>query len=433
MALGTATTKETRRLALVGSGMAISIGNNAVLGSSFAHSTPLEVTLAVAIAGVLMLVIALCFVEMSAMFPGGVGLRAFTRAAFGEQWSTALTLLYILMAIGMGAFEAHLCYSVFRAWLPGAFASVLVTAILSLIVWINLLGFEAPEKLQTICTLAVVGMLWLLALPGLTHAPAPTPVLASARLGSGLLLAVPTALFLFVGVEWACYSATKRSTFAVELPRGVRWAIVIVASAYLPLSVAFPRVLDPRVIPTLELPHLALAPTGTAVWYLAIAISVLALTTTFNVGLGGTARMLYALAREGVLPKTLARLSAGALVPRRAVLLVAGVVLALVPWFELSTVVQSMPIVLAINLCVVYLLALCSWLKLKHTKQARPSLRSSMPVWPVVAAMAVLAIVLCDALASHLSSGVALVMLGELVLIGSVTALRPVPEALVEQ
>ena len=46
---------------------------------------------------------------------------------------------------------------------------------------------------------------------------------------------------------------------------------------------------------------------------------------------------------------------------------------------------------------------------------------------------AVLAIVLCDALASHLSAGVALVMLGELVLIGSVTALRPVPEALVEQ
>jgi amino acid transporter len=143
--------------------------------------------------------------------------------------------------------------------------------------------------------------------------------------------------------------------------------------------------------------------------------------------------MLYALAREGVLPKVLARLSAQALVPRRAVLLVAGVVLALVPWFELSTVVQSMPSVLAVNLCVVYLLALCSWLKLKQMKQARPSLRSSMPVWPVLAAMAVLAIVLCDALASHLSSGVALVMLGELVLIGSVTALRPVPEALVEQ
>jgi len=423
---------ETRRLALVGTGMAISISNNAVLGSSFAHSSPLEVTLAVGVAGLLMLVIAFAFVEMSAMFPGSVGLRAFTRAAFGERWSSALTLLYIVMAVGMGAFEAHLCYAVFRAWLPSTLASLLVTVILALIVWINALGYEAPAKLQTVCTIAVVGMLWLLAVPGIAHAPIAPPPVSERTFGPGLLLAVPTALFLFVGIEWACYSATKRSTFLVELPRGVRWAVLAVASAYLPLSIAFPRVIEARRLATLELPHLALAGERTPIWYLAIAISVLALTTTFNVGLGGTARMLYALAREGMLPKALTRLSVPALVPRRAVFLIAAIVFAIVPVFERPAIFQSVPTLLSINLCVVYLLALVSWLKLRKLEHRRQKLNLGIPVWSVVLAMLVLAVVLTDAVVSRLSAGVAWVLAAEFVAIAAVTLRNPVSASLVE-
>jgi amino acid transporter len=413
---------ETRRLALVGSGMAISISNNAVLGSIFRDARPLEIDIAICVAGLLMLVIALCFSELSSRFPGSVGFRASTRAAFGESWSAALTSLYIVMAVGMGAFESHLCYAVFRTALPAVPAAVAVATVLGGIVWVNLTGFEAPSKLQSAATVSVIIMLWCLAIMGLMHAPArPSVVVVSHAFGGGILFAIPTSLFLFVGIEWACLAVKRREDYAKELPRGLKLAIALVALTYLPLAAAFGRVLDLQLLPTLSLPHLALAPRGSAVWYLAVAISLLALITTFNVGLGGTARMVYALAREGAWPKVFVRLSIPGMVPYRATLFVAGAVLLLTPLLSLESMFSALPRILALNLCVVYLVALGAWFRLRRVA----GVPFKVPVWVVWLAVGVIFVVLANELVSRTSVVYRIAFTAEILLVLALKLRRP--------
>lgn len=412
------------RLGLVASGMAISISCNTMVASMFALAPASVILIGIVVAGAIMAVVALCYAELFSRYPGSLGIRAFSRAALGDRASLAFSLLYVVLAVAMGGFEGQLCYRVCRAWLAPLPALASVVAVFGTVVWVNVKGLSAPSILQSSCTVLV--FLMLVAMGAWYSRGLDVDGLVAELSGASLrsLSAVPTALFLFVGIEWACFDVADTKAFRRDLPRALQLAVVVVAMAYLPLTVALYNRFPADQIARLDLPHLALAADNPWALNATIVTSLLALITSFNVGLGGAARILYALAREGMLPKYFVRVSVPALVPTRAVWFTALSVSVVAACFANPRLFVLAPQVLAVDVCVIYLTTLCCWLRSRGPSRVGIGVQLRIPVVAVALAGALIAAIVIQLVVVEMNLLAQSILLGQAAVIGGCAVRR---------
>jgi len=337
--------------------------------------------------GVIALLGALCFSELTTRYPRAGGKYVYAREAFGRR--AAFVVGWIesvgvngaaIAAIGVAAAEflARLL-----SW-PASRTPALGAGLVALFTAINLVGVSSGRWVQNVVTAAKVlalggvvaiafalgtGAGWRAALPGAPH-------------GWSLLAAVAVAS---QPVMWTYYGYPDLAKIAEEvvdpsrtLPRIFLGGIAIAAALYLLLNAAFLQVLPLERIAASKLvaADVADAILGAKGGAVVAGLALLVVLASLNGNVFVTPRVLFGLARDRLAPPVLARVNAGGS-PWVAMLVVSVVAIALA-----GTGTFELLIGLAIVLILVIDgLALVALLRLRARAGAAPF---SVPWYPVV-------------------------------------------------
>ncbi|HET9317729.1 MAG TPA: amino acid permease [Vicinamibacteria bacterium] len=333
-----------RRTLRTGDGLAVVVG--IMIGSGIFRTPGLvaaqlgrpELTFVVwVMGGVLALLGALVFAELSTRHPDAGGKYVYAREAFGPRagfvvgWVEALGVYctaIAALAVVCGEYLARLL-----GW-PDASKHLLGALFVASCVALNLAGVAVGRWAQNLATSAKV-----LALSGVVAAAALAGDGAGWRAteaagGAGTLGAVAIA---FQAVIWTYYGYPDAAKIAEEmvdpgrtLPRVYLVAIALVTGLYLLLNAAFLYVLpfDRIAGSTLVAGDVMHALFGARAGALMSALALLVVAASVNGNVFVTPRVVFGLARDGMAPRVLARVGAAG-TPWSAMILVGVVAAAL--------------------------------------------------------------------------------------------------------
>jgi len=268
---------------------------------------------AVPLAGLAVLLLALCFAEAGSHFDEPGAAYVYTREAFGEfagfqvGWMTWLTRVASGAALWNGLVQA--LTFVWPQAGHGAIRVALISMPLALIVWINVLGVKQGARLSVALTIAKILPLLVLVVAGIPAVDwsllSPMPAPSATGLGEAALL----LLFAYAGFENTAAPAGEFRNPKRDVPFALVTVIAIATLLYTLI----------QLVALGTLPDLAARTEGSPLADSAlIVLGVWAgIMMTFGgaVSIGGNAanttivgpRYLYALARDGYGPEILAR------------------------------------------------------------------------------------------------------------------------------
>lgn len=361
-------------------------------GLTFASSTFLVVVqmacylagdaawIAILIAGGLCALAAAAFSELNGQWPSVNGIRLYLFQAFGERLSLVAALSYMSVVTLVVGTEAYVLSHVLSEALPVVKPPVWIFLMLTLATAVNFRGLKIAGTLQNVLTYSVVVSIVMMSVLALAHAhfqvPAPT---RTGGIGP-LFSAVGVAVFLFVGFEWVTPLADEVQS-PRAIPTGMFLAVGLLAAVYALTATAMFTSIVPRSLLLLSplggrepIPHVvfARAVLGPIGGWVMIGTSLCMSLTTFNAGLMGVSRFLYGMARDKVLPSGLSSLSVRFSTPDRAVLVVYAAALAVS-----ALVYWSQKFVLLVNLAAateafIYALAAAAVIALRLKDPLRP-------------------------------------------------------------
>ncbi len=268
--------------------------------------------------------VAICFAEGGSRIPTSGGAYGYVDAAFGPLAGyIAGTLLWFSNALACGSIAAALgdvSSSLLPYSLRSAAHAAVIVAVVGGIALVNLGGVAHGARFVTVLTGLKLIPLAVFVLVGIgavhrsnfvTDAP-----MGTESLGRALIL----ALFTFTGMETPLSASGEVREPTRNIPRALAFSLASVAALYILIQVIAQGILGPalahsdapladamaQVSPLLRLLMLAGAATSMFGW---IGSDIL-----------GTPRMLFAFARDGLLPRALGRLRPNTQVPGVAIL-----------------------------------------------------------------------------------------------------------------
>jgi basic amino acid/polyamine antiporter, APA family len=259
--------------------------------------------LAVLCGGLVVLAVRALFSELNGMYPTAAGIRLWMTRAMSDRLALIITFTYMAAITLVIAADAFIIgQAIAYAFSNGrAIAIIYVAALLVLATWLNLRGIRLVGTAEKIITTLVVGLTILVGVAALFHHGNP------AHLSSGVtgspVSALILGIFLYTGFEWV----TTNSEEVVKpkiIPKAMLVAIGALAVSQALFAVAMGVTLGPGQRAT-AYPQLlvAQAALGHAGMLLMLAVTGLTAVNTFNGGFVTMSRFMYAVAREGKLPR----------------------------------------------------------------------------------------------------------------------------------
>ncbi|MGE5675091.1 MAG: APC family permease, partial [Mycobacterium leprae] len=284
--------------------------------------------LAVLIAGLLCLLAAAGFSELNGMMPSAAGLRLWFKNGFGDRAGMTIALVYMLVVTSVIGAETYVLAKVLTNLIP-LHPLIWVILLLAVATFLNIRGVKIAGAFQDIITYGMMASLVLFSVIAFAKAGwsfhQPFNVGASSPEG-GLLPAIATGVFLFVGFEWVTPLA-EEVTDQKLIPRGMYLAVGLLSVVYALFSLAMSRWVPANVLATSPIPHIeagrAVLGTAGVIWLSIITLG--ASTTTFNAGIITISRFMYAGAREGILPKFFGKFNLKYATPQNAILTLFGI------------------------------------------------------------------------------------------------------------
>jgi amino acid transporter len=293
--------------------------------------------------------VALCFAEGGSRVPTSGGSYGYVSEAFGPAVGyVAGTLLWLGDVLANGGVAAALA-AVGAAQLPPGAAplgrALLIVGVIGAIALVNLRGVAQGTRLIGVASIAKLLPLGVFVIAGALFSHAASALPASAQpggvaLGRALMLGV----FAFAGMETSLAASGEVRAPNRTIPRALLLALSLVTALYVAIQLVAERLLGA------SLPHAA-APLADAMGRINPGLRALMLAGTGISMLGFLAsdllaspRVLFALARDGLLPRVLGRLHPRTRVPHVAILLYAALaaVLALSGTFVELAVLSSL-------------------------------------------------------------------------------------------
>jgi len=254
------------------------------------------------------------FGELNGMYPTAAAIRLYMRHAMDDRAALTITFTYmttIVLVIASDAFivGSALAHAFGEAPWECAFW---IAGLLSLAVGANLRGVVVAGALESAATAFVVLATVVIASLAIAHSGhalrSPFEPLHHHSVGD-FAESVALGVFLFSAFEWVTTSAeeVRRPEF---VPRGMLMAIGILCVVCALATVAMSHTLDHGQLsssyPQLYLGVKAVGHSG--LWVMT-AVTAVTAVNTFNGGFITASRFIYGTAREGSLPRGLARLN----------------------------------------------------------------------------------------------------------------------------
>jgi amino acid efflux transporter len=316
---------------------------------------------------VLSVPLAATFAALGARYPDAGGVSSYVRRAFGAG-PAALVGWCFWFAIPVGAPAAALFAAEYVGdAFGGGHATVVITAV-ALLVGVaaaNAAGVHASARLQLALAGVLLALMVAAVVVSLPHATWSNLHPFAPRGWAAIIDAGGLLVWSFAGWEAITHLAAEFRRPVRDLPRATAVALVVVGVLYLAVALATVAVLGATSgtsrAPLADL--LAFGPGGAR--QIAAAMAVLLTAGVLNAYYAGAANLGAALARDGALPRWLARGSAAGEIPRRSLGVLTAMSLAsfaIVEW----TAIDIRPLVLltSAQLATVYAVGIAAALRL---------------------------------------------------------------------
>ncbi|ASU82964.1 amino acid permease [Nocardiopsis gilva YIM 90087] len=411
------------QLTMISIGATLGTGIFVVLGEAVPVAGP-AVILAFVIAGVTALFSALAYAELAGMIPASGSAYSYTYATMGELvawvcgWCLMLTygVSVAAVAVGWGEYINQLLYLVTGVALPDSLAQppgadggiinlpaavVVVLAMVALLVgiresaWLN--------GLMVVIKLGVLAMFVVIAMTAVQDGNfAPFMPLGMA----GVSAAGATLFFSYIGFDAASTAGEEAKNPQRDLPRAIMLSMIIVTALYCLVAFAAVGAVPWTIFEDTEatLAQILTDVTGTPIWSVVFAIgAVVAIASVVLVVLYGQTRILFAMSRDGLIPKIFSKVDANGTPRWNTIILTVfiAVLAALVPLGHLAdaTSIGTLFAFALVNIAV---------LELRRT---RPELKRDFrvpfsPLTPVLGVLSCAYLMLSMGLATWLTFGV---------------------------
>jgi basic amino acid/polyamine antiporter, APA family len=342
---------KTRDLVILGLGVMIGAGIFKISGVQAATMAGPAVILSFVIAGIVCLLAALSYAELSSMIPISGSAYSFTYVAFGEIWAWLIgwsLILELLLAASVVArawsLFATQTLTDFGVSIPSSLSQVIgnekgfdLLSLGILLLLIALLATGARLSLRTLwfmvlAKLIVIGLVIVGGLiffdPGnLTPFTPPSQtvpntngntILDAVMGGSphafgiwGVFAAAPAIIFAYIGFDLLATTAEETEDAPRRVPRGIVISLLISIALYVGVAVTMVGMISYKDLDPSKPPlAVAFSAVGAASMGKVIDVgAVLGLTTVILVVLISLTRVIFSMARDGLMPVRLASVS----------------------------------------------------------------------------------------------------------------------------
>jgi len=266
------------------------------------------------VAGLLALLAYAFFGELNGLYPTAAAIRLYMKRAMDDRTALTITFTYLISIILVIASDAFIVGTALAHAFnqPPWVASLWIVGLLAIAVTCNLRGITVAGALQDTATTIVILATLIIATLALVHSghALRTPIQPlHGHHPADLIEAIALGVFLYSAFEWVTTSAEEVRR-PESIHRGMLMAVGILCVVCSVATVAMSHTLTHHQLispyPQLYLGEVAIGHAG--LWVMAAVTAVTALNT-FNGGFITASRFIYGTAREGSLPRQLARLN----------------------------------------------------------------------------------------------------------------------------
>ncbi len=320
-----------RTLISASAGIALASSDFPALIKAAAQAGGWAIVIVIICSGIITGLVSLSFAELAGMYPTAAGVRVYTKKAFGDTPSLTITIFYVFFSIIIASAETYIFSAVLHALSPALSARLWVLIFLIVAIGMNILGVEIAGALQDILTFmmfaGIIGLsLYAIYSPQFSLVSVP---FAPAGIG-GFGTAVATSIFVYTGFEWTTPLAEEVASGKSVLSYSLPLSVALLTVTFALFSYAVMGIVPLSRVTHTPIPHLIFGQTlaGHLGMYLMAAVSFLATMTSFNAGVMGNSRLIYALAREGSFPRFMSRLHPRYFTPWIALLIIFSIIAA---------------------------------------------------------------------------------------------------------
>jgi APA family basic amino acid/polyamine antiporter len=297
--------------------------------------------------------IAICFAEGGSRVPTSGGAYGYVEVAFGPLVAYATgTLLWFSDLLACGGVAAALSDVVSSLFAPEWRAPVRVAVVLGAvgtIAMINIGGVARGSRFVSIATVVKLIPLAIFVIVGATAMNGANFAVPTEVDTSGIGRALILALFAFTGMEVSLCASGEVARPTRTIPRALLIAMLSVTLLYVAIQVVAQGVLGPALATSTVPLADAMARINPALRLLLLAGAAVSMLGWLGSDILGTPRILFAFARDGLMPSVLGRVHPRSHAPHVAIICYAilAVVLALSGTFAelavLSTLTVTVP------------------------------------------------------------------------------------------
>ncbi|WP_336209270.1 APC family permease [Nonomuraea sp. LPB2021202275-12-8] len=359
----------TADLVVLGLGVMIGAGIFSIAGQQAATTAGPGVILSFMIAGIACLLACLCYAELSSTMPRSGSAYTFAYVIFGEVWAWIIGWALILelqlaaavvakawsqITVGaIGNFGVRVPY-------PDVVANVLVVVILVLLTGVVAVGARIGLRALWIMVSAKLLAIGAVIVVGAAHVdvanfgdfyaePEPRTVAKATVLDVffgqgqafgwiGVFAAAPVIAFAYIGFDIVATAAEETVNPRAVVPKGMIRSLVIATVIYIAVAAVMVGMI-PYTSISLDAPLSSAFQEVGEDWMVHVidAGAVLGLTTVILVLIVGQTRVLFSMARDGLLPRPLGAISRAYHTPQRATLVIGAIAIVLAVFVPVLT------------------------------------------------------------------------------------------------
>jgi amino acid transporter len=341
-----------------------------------------------------------CFAEAGSRMPTSGGVYGYVADAFGEFAGFICGMLTWMASVlacgGIAAAFAATLGSVVPAVANGPGRGAVIAVAIGGIAWVNLRGVRGGAGLVSIST--VIKLVPLLLFVGLgAFGARALPGLPHGSMGSGFARAVILGMFSFSGMETVLGASGEVANPHRSLPQALFGAMGFVLVLYVAIQLVAQRLLGAELAHQAAPLAAAAATVSRAAGGVLVAGAAVSMLGWIGSDILGAPRLLFAFARDGLLPGLLGRVHARMHVPYVAIIAHAGLAAGL----AISGSFAGLVVASTLNTAGVYLLGCgAAWVLHRRGTQVQGT-PLNIRLLPVVASLGMASMVLLIAVAQY--------------------------------
>ncbi|MDT9755232.1 amino acid permease [Heyndrickxia coagulans] len=401
-------------LTMLGVGAVIGTGIFVLTGIVAAQAAGPAIILSFIFSGIACALTALCYAEFASMIPASGSAYTYSYATFGELFAWVLGWDLILeyglacsvVASGWSAyfqdlvrgFGIHLPQALSGAYNPakGSYIDLMAVVVVFFLSAVLLTGVKESSKINNVMVCIKIGVILLFLAVGIFYVKPEnwTPFMPYGF--SGVIKGAATAFLAYIGFDAVSSAAEEVRNPQRDMPIGIISSLAICIVLYVAVSAVLTGMIpyaklnvgDPVAF-ALRVVH-----QNWVAGFVSLG-AILGITTVLFVMMYGQTRLFFAISRDGLLPKSISKLTEKTKTPTRSIILtwlMATVFSAVVPLNQLAelTNIGTLFAFIVVSISVIVL------------RKTRPDIPRSFKT-PFVPVIPVLAVAACGYLMVHLS------------------------------